>query len=101
MNKVEIAKTILAQLGGRRFTAMTGAKYFTAIESGLAFSLPARFAKRGINSIRVNLDASDTYTLECFKVKDVEFLKIDSMSGLYADDLGAAFTRMTGLDITL
>ena len=62
-----IAQTILAQLGGRRFIAMTGARNFICGENYLMFSLPKGFAKDGINKIRITLDWTDTYIFEALK----------------------------------
>ncbi len=61
-NNQIIAKTILEQLGGGRFMAMTGAKNMVAIENGLQFDLPRtrHYVKDGINKVQVVLDPSDT-----------------------------------------
>lgn len=40
-HRLQVANTILMQLGGRRFSMMTGAKQFVAIERRLLFALPA------------------------------------------------------------
>ncbi|WP_235612499.1 hypothetical protein [Vibrio cyclitrophicus] len=66
--RLQVANTILMQLGGRRFSMMTGAKQFVAIERGLLFALPARLAKQGINKMRIELEANDTYTVTALKV---------------------------------
>lgn len=66
--RLEVVNTILQQLGGNRFIVMTGAKQFVAIELGLMLTLPARLAKLGINKVRVELDASNTYTMTTLKV---------------------------------
>jgi len=58
-----IAQTILAQLGGKRFLAMTGAKNLLAGEDYLAMSLPGSLTKGRVNKIRIRLAADDTYTL--------------------------------------
>lgn len=54
-----IAKTILAQLGGNRFVAMTGSKDFVATENGLTFKLAKVY--NGISHVNVTLDCDDTY----------------------------------------
>lgn len=105
MSNTQTAQTILAQLGGGKFRAMTGAKDFLAIERGLQFGLPARFAKDGINKVRITLNDMDTY--------DVEFLacshrlgahkvrEVAKDEGVYCDMLGECFKRATGLEIKL
>jgi len=100
-----IADTIIAQLGGNQFRAMTGAKDFTFGERGeLTFGLPARFAKDGINKVRVTLTADDDYTVEFFRInmRAKEMVKtIATEEGVYCDTLRSTFTRVTGLDCTL
>ena len=99
-----IAQTILAQLGGRRFIAMTGAGNFIGGDNYLMFSLPTGFAKDGINKIRITLDWTDTYIFEALKVFPGPELKFDTIQKLdyvYADDLEDIFTNITGLDTHL
>jgi len=88
----DTAKTILAQLGGNRFLVMTGAKHIFSDNGGkaLVFQLP-RGARDGINAVRIELDASDTYTAT--KVREVSFV--------YADQLQTLFTSTTGLAVSL
>jgi hypothetical protein len=88
-----IATTILEQLGGNKFRVMTGAKGFMGEANSLSFKLPARFAKDGINFVRITLDASDTYSVAFAKGTKV----LASFEGIYAEDLTALFTRTTGL----
>ena len=100
--KLQIANTILEQLGGNHFKMMTGAKNFLAMESGLAFAIPGKgFAKDGINELQVILDADDTYTVKAFRIrkrKGVPTVKlIGEHSGVYNDNLAGMFTDLTGL----
>ena len=104
--KLQIANTILEQLGGNHFKMMTGAKNFLATDSGLSFAIPGQgFAKAGINKLHVILDESDTYTIRAFRVrrsKGVPAVKlIGEHSGVYNDMLPAMFTDLTGLDTRL
>ena len=104
--QIQIANTIIQQLGGNRFRAMTGAKNFMALESGLAFGIPGQgFAKHGINKLHFILDASDTYTVRAFRIrrsKGVPTVKtVDEQTGVYNDMLPAVFTEMTGLETHL
>lgn len=105
MANKEIAGTILAQLGGNKFIAMTGAKNFGTNGNDLAFSLP-RYAGLKINMVKITLNSMDTY--------DIDFLKIPPMSkcdkpietikrctDIYNDQLQEVFTRYTGLDTYL
>ena len=100
---MNIAKTILEQLGDNRFIAMTGAKNFIAIDYGLQFDLPGdlHFVKDGIHTIRVHLDPTDTYTMMAFKQRGSSFDLMKEQSGLYWDMLQYTFTEFTGLDTYL
>jgi hypothetical protein len=98
----EIAQTILQQLGGSRFTSMTGARSYTSIEKGLMFQLPARFAKNGINKVRIYLTPQDTYTVEFWKIgPKLKLSHISTHEDVYADSLRELFESQTGLYLTL
>lgn len=99
MTKVQIAQIIFSQLGGNRMAVMTGAKNAVAIENGLQFDLPKRrgYVRDGISRIHVILDASDTYSVKGFKIKNYEATEIKSESGIYCDMLVNTFEEMTGL----
>lgn len=92
----EIAKTILEQLGGGMFRAMTGAKDFMASEKGLRFSLPRSY--NGIKAVSVELRQDDTYDLRFMKP---DFSERTSYEGVYAEDLRKIFTEETGLYTSL
>lgn len=91
----EVAKTILAQLGGNRFIVMTGAKNFVYDKSSLHFSVGK--TKNKANKIVVKLDPDDTYTMTFYKLRGIDLTKISEHSGLYFDQLQSVFTRETGL----
>jgi len=97
--RLQDANTILQQLGGQRFTIMTGAKQYVAIEHGLMFSLPARLAKLGINKVRIVLDPTDTYTVTTLKVnaRKGDAIEVQSESHVYCDTLERTFEEMTGV----
>jgi len=97
--RLEVANTILQQLGGNRFIVMTGAKQFVAIERGLMFALPARLAKLGINKVRIELDPSDTYTMTTLKVnaRQGSAVNVQQESGVYCDKLEQVFEELTGV----
>ncbi len=76
---MSVATTILEQLGGARFTMMTGAKNFVGSPNSLLMRLPGTPGfVRGAK------------------------LKVVSTHGhIYADALQSLFTRETGLAVTL
>lgn len=96
----QIAEEILAQLGGRRFAVMTGAKSFVAIESGLQFKLPPG-AVQGINCVRVVLNGDDLYDVSYIKVSGLASAEVARDECLYAEDLARSFLDATGLYTSL
>lgn len=100
-NEQTVAGTILEQLGGNKFIAMTGAKNFTRDGNSLRFKLPARFAKNGINLVEITLDPSDTYTMRFQKYRNLTVTTIATVPGVYADNLTSNFTHHTGLAVSL
>ena len=101
MNRNAVAETILQQLGGQRFIAMTGARYLVATPNALQFRVSSTLTKRRINSVVVRLDANDTYTLLFNRRKGVDVIPVDSATGIYADQLRGVFTDATGLATSL
>ena len=111
MNNIEIATTILNQLGGRRFVAFTGAKDFTTINNGLRFTIGRNASKA--NRVEIKLNGSDLYDVEFFKFSPAH-LKVDHRKGTaewidekrqtvrtfcdcFYDQLQELFTQTTGL----
>lgn len=97
----EVAETILQQLGGRRFIAMTGAHHFVADGDALRFRLPSNFAASGINAVRITLNCTDTYDLVFSKVAGLDVTEIAAVTDIYADQLRDVFRSGTGLDVVL
>lgn len=100
-----VANEILRQLGGGMFKTMTGAKALIACpgygHGALSFKPPSRFAKDGINYVKVSLTAGDDYTVNFGKVWGSTYKEISRSEGVYCDDLRAVFTEFTGLDTSL
>ncbi len=104
---MRIAETIVSQLGGNRFVAMTGAKHFMGLPAdaslqsmgGVHFKLPRGLAVNGINCVRITLNASDTYTVEALKIsaKSYSVTEVAKAEMVYCDMLEEVFTDMTGL----
>lgn len=61
-----IAKTILEQIGGGRFIAMTGSKVFIDLGNGLRMNLTRN--KTSANRLAILLDeATDTYIMRFYR----------------------------------
>lgn len=109
----EVARTILEQLGGKRFQVMTGAKNAVALGpdsgapyGGLQFALPTGFSQlngkpTGINRVIIKLNSSDTYDIEFGGARGTAYTVKATAEGIYADSLREVFTRYTGLDTSL
>lgn len=96
---MNVGETILAQLGGNRFIAMTGARLLVNGENFLQFSMPK--AKDKSNKCRITLAPADLYTLETFHVRGADCKALSVEEGIYADQLQATFTKITGFDTHL
>lgn len=94
---VEIATTIANQLGGTgRLQLMIGARHFLASKTGLNFQFPRPGAGKP-NFVRINLDPSDTYTVEFGSFHGSSIKILAKFSDIYADGLIDLFERTTGL----
>ena len=98
-----VAKTILRQLGGNKFRAMTGAKNFVGTDNSLSFRLPGGggFCKNGINSVRITLNSMDLYDVVYMRIWGSKVKTVEEVSGLYFDSLTDSFERVTGLATSL
>ncbi|MCB0374898.1 MAG: hypothetical protein KDD04_03170 [Sinomicrobium sp.] len=101
----QIAVTILAQLGGRRFMAMTGSKNMLYDANWLRMDLAKN--KSGANQLRITLQDNDTYKMEFYrftlnrKTFDYKITEKANFEGIYADQLQSIFTEVTGMYTSL
>lgn len=96
----QVALTILNQLGGRLFVAMTGATCLSDKDS-LIVKLPSRFSPTGINHLTVKLTEDDLYTMTFGKVRGLKYTVVSEFSGVYWDQLQEIFARETGLECSI
>ena len=92
-----IAKTILQQIGGKRFTAMTGSRDFIDMGNGLRMSLARN--KTSANRLDIIYDAgADLYNMRFYsKTFECRTKDIAVHEGVYFDMLEEIFTMVTGL----
>lgn len=90
-----VANTILEQLGGAQFIALTGSHNFVGGERFVQFSIGSG-AQDGINKVRIVLEPNDTYTMT-FYFRDGEY----DYSDVYFDQLQDIFEKVTGFWVTL
>jgi len=103
---MDIARTILDQLGGNRFVMLTGCNSFVGDKDTLRMSIPRNYSKA--NRLWITLNEKDLYDMRFFRFRrghinrNGEFIpeKIDEekvYSDIYFDQLQEVFTRHTHL----
>ena len=99
----QVARTILAQLGGQRFKTMTGAYSFSSGPTSLGFRISLR-NKGHFGGVRIELTPADVYDVHFIRLKKIDgFTSFDNVvhEGIYADQLVEVFERETGLVTSL
>ena len=95
----EIAETILRQLGGNRFIAMTGASSFSYGDRCLTFRIGKNEKK--VKAVRITLEPSDTYRMEFMAIRNLEVKTLSDASNVYCDNIREVFMNHTGLYTSL
>lgn len=111
MTNTTTAETILQQLGGNKFVAMTGAKNFVALDNGIKFNIGRNASKA--NTVKITLNGLDLYDIEFIKftpfkisvnhktcavtTREEKTEVIATYNDYYDDMLQDLFTRVTGL----
>ena len=96
-----VAATILEQLGGRKFLAMTGSKNLLDTGNGLRMNLAKNITSA--NRLQITLNAMDTYEVKFYrmtlnrKTLEAKITTLAEYEGVYADQLQEIFTEVTGL----
>ena len=91
---VDVANTILKQIGGRRALVMfTGAKNFIALPNGVSF----RIGNRSINYVRITLNGKDLYDVEFALVRGSKMTNKKEFTDVYSDQLKTTFEKATGM----
>lgn len=103
---MSVAETILQQLGGQRFTAMTGSKNYLTDGNSLRMTLAKNHSKA--NRLAITLDeATDTYRMRFYKYtagrlnkKTFEWVpdkvvEVAEFDNVYCDMLQELFTQVT------
>ena len=96
MSDMRVAKTILEQLGGNKFCAMTGAKNLGGTENSLSMKIGRN--KTSSNYLKITLNMMDLY--------DVKFSRVSPKGGersiteynnIFNDQLVEVFEKHTGM----
>ena len=102
VHDLDVAQTILAQLGGNRFIAMTGAKGFIGGSQFLGFQIPKNMS--GANRVTITYAPSrDTYNMSFIKTarSGLDTKEVAKFQEVYADQLRGIFTKVTGMETSL
>lgn len=100
LTKMEIAQTIVDQMGGMKaFRVMLGAKPVAITDDdgqhGMKFKWPSRHPSKG-NTMVVTLDeGADTYVVKFYNVNRAGAKLIVTMDDVYCDDLIRIFEEQT------
>jgi hypothetical protein len=95
MADLTVAKTILEQLGGEHFVAMTGSKDFVGTEDSLTFKVGSN--PKHVGHVRVTQTPDDLYAVTFFRKGKAPQI----MDGICCDILQELFTDNTGLYISI
>jgi hypothetical protein len=95
----QVAKTILQQLGGNKFIAMTGAKNFGSSSKSLQFKIGRN--SKSISHVIITLKSSDLYDVEFIRMRGTSRKVIKKVKGVYNDQLGTIFKKYTGMNVRL
>jgi hypothetical protein len=100
LNEEQPYETILRQLGGNRFVAMTGAKNLgTSTKKDLSFSI-GRNAKK-VTHVHIKLTSMDLYDVEFINMRGAKRKVIKKVKGVYGDMLPKIFKKYTGMNVRL
>ena len=99
MSNLTVAKTILEQLGGKKFCAMTGAKNLVGDEN----SLSMRIGRNSSNSnyLKITLNSMDLYDMKFYRLWKFEEKSVTEYNNIYNDMLTDTFTAHTGMYTSL
>jgi len=95
-----VAETILQQIGGNRFIAMTGANRFVGTENSLKFYFKMN---QKMNLCVIELNSWDLYDMTFYQYskKNLTAKEVKKETDVYNDQLQKIFTSITGLDTHL
>lgn len=101
----QVSTTILNQLGGRKFLAMTGSKnlaYGTNENGNDMLSMHLTRNQSKAKYLTITLMPSDTYCVEFTKAdRAFNLITVQKFDNVYAEDLQDIFTAVTGLYTSL
>ena len=99
MAQTDIGNTILAQLGGRRFIAMTGAHSFSTNGNDLIFKIGHAVNANGkrVNGVQIKLNSVGLYDMKFMFASVRGVTVVATENDVYFDQLQNLFEKHTGL----
>ena len=94
-----IPQTILQQLGGNKFIAMTGAKNFGTNGNDLSFKIGRN--PKGFTHCRITLNSLDLYDMTFIRIRKCQIVEEREWVMVYADKLNTILEGQTGLRTSL
>jgi hypothetical protein len=95
------AMSVLEQLGGNRFIAMTGAKDFIKDEAERMIGFKIGRNSKSINYVRITLNPKDMYDMEFIRTRNLDLKVVKRVNDIYFDQLQSVFTENTGMETHL
>ena len=93
---MSVARTILSQLGGNKFAAMTGAKNF--VDCGDALSMRIGRNKTSSNYLKITLNMMDLYDVRFSRVTKMGSERsVTEYNNVFCDSLVEVFESHTGM----
>lgn len=96
---LQVANTILAQLGGNRFVAMTGATNLLGGNNTLSMKIGRNEKK--VTHVRIALTPADEYHVEFLNIRGMKITRTALREHVQVEDLRRVFTTETGLVTSL
>ena len=96
-----VAQTILEQLGGNQLlTMMIGAKLYRYNQKDVGFRY-MKAERNNSNHIQIQLMESDLYKLEFWNIRGINCKVVETVEGVYAENLAEVFQKSTGLTLSI
>ena len=95
------ANTLLQQLGGGKFIAMTGAKNLMVDKKEKSLMMRIGKNSKGINHLKITYMPDDTYKMDFGRIRKMDYKVVRSVSNVYAEALQDVFTEVTGMYTSL
>lgn len=98
---MNFAETILQQLGGNKFIAMTGAKSFVKDSKNNKLFFKIGTNPKKVTHVTITLNGKDLYDIEFLKIRGVDINKVAEFKDIDAENLRDVFEKNTGLHVSL